>query len=182
MELAALCHTEESLQKLPDFHRQIVTELGIAIGEAGTRTPLEAKQHIWKTFMKMKIEVPNEIFENMEMDDSLEVWTSDLRFLFAMGPILQSTSYSLEELATISWASLFERDGEMEKRIVSDILGAVITKRTHYNTADWHVVRERMSEGQNEIWVKIKQITPFYSSVGISGVFALVKSKRPLPN
>jgi hypothetical protein len=181
MDLNALCHTLQSLEKLPDLHRELVADLATAIHSAGYDTPLEARHQIWKTFMKMKIEVPNEIFEKMEPDDSVEAWTSDLRFLFAMGPILKVTSYSLEELATISWASLFQRDIELQKKIVADILDAVITRETHYNTADWHLVRENFSEGRQHIMVKIKQITPFYSSTGLSGVFALVKSKRPDP-
>lgn len=179
MDLSTLCHTTESLAKLPTPYREIVLDLAQEVSGSGTETPFETKQAIWSTFAKMKIEVPSDIFRDLEYDDSVEVWTSDLRFLFAMGPVLTMTNYTLEELATISWASLFERPDVIEKQVIAKFLDAITTQKTQYNVADWHLVRERMSASRAVISVRIKQFVPFNSkSQGLSGVFALVKAKK----
>jgi len=176
MNLQAVCHTEESFSMLPDRHREIVEELARLIPNGGLHSPFYAKEALWSAFAKFGIVFPPGVFELLEPEHSIEVWTSDTRFLFAMGDILQYCSYSLHDLATSRWEELFSRDTITEKRMLGRLVEAMKTGNAQKNVTDWHLVTESKSEKKNSLQVKVSLLVPFQSR-DVSGVFALVKVK-----
>lgn len=178
MNLAPLCHTEESFEKLQPYSKALVKELAEAIEPLGVLSPYQAKPFLQKVLRKHGIDINSETFYNLDADDSIELWTSNFKFLFAMGPVLLATSYTLDQLTGHDWSDLFEREEEMMGGIVKRTLEAIETGVTQYNVTPWHLVSEKMSEEKKTMQVKVNQIIPF-ANPEFQGVMVLVKLKRP---
>lgn len=176
--LSAICHTEESLARLEPLQRRLISNLANRLAEVGIGNLFEAKQYIWKTMMDQGVEVHSDIFQQLEADDSIEMWTQDWRFLFAMGPVLSLSSYSLQELATAPWSQLFARDDEPAEQILSAFDMALMTEQSVHDVTDWHQVRELRAARESEFFVKVRLVAPFKSKDGVRGIFGVVKARR----
>lgn len=174
--LSTLCHNETSLTRLPEDERDFVAGLSDQLGQNSIISPFEGRQVIWKSLNNKGLRVPSGLFENIATDDSLEMWTADLRFLFAMGSIIHKSSYSLDTLATHPWAELFSRDPSSMMQALTAWKAAMETGETQHDVTDWHWVRETRSPRMLSILLKIKQITPFQRNGVNAGIIALVKT------
>jgi hypothetical protein len=181
MNLKAFCHTKESLEMLPEEHRAIVLKLAESALPDLYKSPYMARNTFSSTLARVGISVPDDIFKNLEKDDSIEMWTNDFRFIFAMGHILEQTSYQINELACSPWHLLFARSELENARILSKFHTALENNQSQISVTNWHTVTELASSGKFSFEVRVDQITPFVSSRGFNGIIARVKS-RPLPS
>lgn len=180
MNLALLCHTEESVQLLPQSDQELVLELADLFGADLKKPPFNAVDYIKKAFGSKGLRFPEDIFKELEPDDSMEVWTKDFRFVFAMGNLLRTTTYKIDDLALNPWADLFDRPEFVQKQIVTRFIDAIATGKSQFNVTDYHEVRETKTSEKRTVTLKVKQLTPYFNKKNqASGCAALVKFKRP---
>lgn len=182
--LSQICHNEETLRQLPMPYRSIVLEIAKELPLVGTLSPLLARDIVRRVMRRNEIAVPDDLYENVDADDSMEVWATgqanaDLQFLFATGPILTMTSYSIEDLVLNPWPELFGREEFFSRQIIKKLQQAILNNQSQKPVTSWHEVRELKSPRMRRLQVMVKQITPFRSASGLAGAFALVKA-RPL--
>ncbi len=179
MKLSTIGHTNHSFQLLTSKPQKLVGRLAEILEIEKIERPFEARELISLILDENEIDISDQLFERLDFDDSLEMWSSDANFLFAMGDILSLTSYSLDELATQPWHELFDRDSFFKMQIQNKFIQALTTGKVETNVTEWHMVRELRSPKMLNFEVKVKQITPFTDNDGMSGVVAIVKA-RPL--
>ncbi|OFZ29710.1 MAG: hypothetical protein A2622_10840 [Bdellovibrionales bacterium RIFCSPHIGHO2_01_FULL_40_29] len=177
MNLEIISHTPESLLLLPQNRQEILIKLATLISALESDKPFRNKQSLMNIMSQCGLHLDSEVFEKLEDGDSIEAWTSDPRFLFAMGDFIHRTNYSYHDLATNDWAELFHRDELIQKRILRSLQTCIATNKIQENIADWHLVSEMKTEERASCYIKIKMLAPFHGE-NISGVIAIVKSKE----
>lgn len=179
MNLENLCHTNNSYLALSSDKRAILDDILEASHDMDVVFPDQMKHILWKVMLKNGILIDNNIFELLEPNDSLEVWTDDSRFLFVVGPLLSQMSYSIDELSSKPWHELFERDKFSEKKILETYVQVLNTGKMVTDVCDWHLVSEIHSNKKVSLLIIVSAIAPFKSNKGFSGVVAIVKTKLP---
>ena len=139
--------------------------------------PSESKQQLWSALARTGIVLPAGVFENLSSHDSIEMWTTDLQFVFAMGPLMKRVTYTLEELTESPWQELFSRADDQTQLILKGFEKALISQETQLNITDWHPVIETKSHGKSSVLVKVRQISPFSSRKGFHGAIAIIESR-----
>ncbi|RYG94981.1 MAG: hypothetical protein EON58_15130, partial [Alphaproteobacteria bacterium] len=76
MNLAALCHSDQSFSALKNEHQRLVGELATALVEMSFEDPFSNKQAIWSVMARNRIETRPEFFEQLAVGDSIEMWSS----------------------------------------------------------------------------------------------------------
>ena len=181
MSLASFCHTPKSFARLPLPHQEVILSVMTSTSMVLFEEPSESKQQLWSGLNKAGIRFPPGVFENLKSNDSIEMWTSELQFVFAMGPLLKKVTYTLEELAENPWQELFSRPQSETLKLLAGLPRALETQESQLNVTSWHPVTETKSAGRSSLDIKVRQISPFQSTKGFSGAVAIIESRRPKP-
>lgn len=120
------------------------------------------------------------VWEKIDLKDGIEMWTTDFNYLYSHGGLRSITSYSFKELISTNWHQLFIRDAIHVKQIERAAYQMIQSSSTVENVCGEHVVKECI-EGHNvTALVKVKLLSPIFSTDSglLVGGLAVTSVKR----
>jgi hypothetical protein len=137
---------------------------------------------IWQMFVHKKWVPTSDLFSYLEEGDLIEVYRPDFIQVFRNLRFFEVCSYSLEELFTTDWPSLFERsadDVSVLVKIAQDQCSGAI-RETVVPSVGVHSIREISSIAQNTFSALHKVLSPIFNSDGEAVGFVGITSAEVL--
>jgi hypothetical protein len=120
------------------------------------------------------------IWEKIEKDDGIEIWTPQFGYLFSHGGLRAVSSYSLVDLLTTPWRDLFDRNEIHAKQIERAVVKVIQTSAVVENICPPHVVSEKQPGHTVTALVHLKMLAPVFSKEShlLVGCLAVTSIKR----
>jgi hypothetical protein len=131
----------------------------------------------WRALNRLGLVPRSDLFSNVSDGDILEVYSGDGRQLYRNFLFFDFCSYTLEELYSLEWWSLFNRDAEITGKLY-DIVGRIFTGEIEGSVIPDcvpHVVSEACSEEKIHMLYEPKMISPLYRNKVAEAVIAIVR-------
>ncbi|MNJ94622.1 hypothetical protein D3C87_123240 [compost metagenome] len=131
----------------------------------------------WRAFRKLNLIPRSDLFQMVSDEDVLEIYSSDSRQLYRNLRFYEHCSYSLEELYSLEWWSLFHRDEHITASLMESaamVLNGECEGHV-YPTVGTHVVRELCSEEKLANIYEPRLLSPLFCNKKVEGIFAAVR-------
>jgi hypothetical protein len=144
-------NSNERFLTLPREHQQgILTSLraSIEICTSAVQNNIDIRYDslslMWWSIKKAGLRPHSDLFGRLEQNDIIEIYDTNQRQLFRSFNMFNCISYSLEELFSYQWWELFERDNEINERLVR--LGtSLLNGEAPAIDVPPHVIKEKFS-------------------------------------
>lgn len=174
MNMKYICLNENAYKSISGDYKKLIDDLLSC--NIDDFSPYSCRQELWGVFSRNKFSHVDMFFRNLEPDDSIEFWTPQMNFVFAMGNTIMRSNYSIDELRENNWSDLFKRDEGNSSKILKAVMDSIIENRINHNVTDWHTVEETKSHLKLKQDVKVKLIAPV-SFNDFRMLMGMVKSK-----
>lgn len=133
----------------------------------------------WRAFRKLGLVPNSDLFSHITNDDIVEIYSKDHVQLFRNFAFFDCCSYTLEELYTYEWWSLFERDEEITQKILKEthrvFSGEV--EGTFVPDVPKHALREARSAERFSLSCEIRRMAPVYRNKRPDAVIVLERAE-----
>lgn len=133
----------------------------------------------WRALNKLGLVPRSDLFSRVTDEDILEVYSSDGRQLYRNFRFFDFCSYTMEELYSLEWWSLYKRDESITEKlyaIVAKIFTGEIAE-TVVPDCPSHVVSETSSAGKIHMIYEPRMLSPLYHNHVATAVIAVVRAQ-----
>lgn len=133
----------------------------------------------WRAFRKLGLKPTSDLFSFIKDGDLIELYDRDNRQLYRNFAYYDYCSYSLEELYSLEWWRLFERDPLISEQIMNEGI-QVLSSTEHKSIASktpQHVVREVHSMGRLTNTYQLKALSPVFSDGFVEGAVIVLTAE-----
>lgn len=133
----------------------------------------------WKAFRRLGLVPSSDLFNNIENEDIIEIYSKEHVQLFRNFNFFDCCSYTLEELNTYEWWSLFERDEETNQQIIAatNLVFSGEKEGTFVPDVPKHLLREARSADRFSMNHQIRKMAPVYRNKRPDAVIVLEKAE-----
>lgn len=133
----------------------------------------------WRAFRKLGLKPTSDLFSFIEDGDLIELYDRDNRQLYRNFAYYDYCSYSLEELYSLEWWKLFERDPLISEQIMNE--GIQVLASTEHKSiiskTPKHIVREIQSMGRLTNTYQLKVLSPVFSDGFVEGAVIVLRAR-----
>ena len=116
---------------------------------------------LWHALRVMRLKGTNSLFNQIEADDAIELYSADGIQLWRNYRVMEVCSYTLEEIYSFDWLQRYERDQEMAQQVLQHVLQALNDpKNPVVVDVPAHIIRETFSSDRIALRVKHKTLHP----------------------
>ncbi|XGC81919.1 hypothetical protein ACES2L_05415 [Bdellovibrio bacteriovorus] len=132
----------------------------------------------WRAFRKLGLTPSSDLFNYVEKEDIVEIYSKDQIQLFRNFNFFDCCSYTLEELHTLEWWTLFARDAQYNQMILDEALKAISgdVHDAFVPNVPWHPVRESRSADKLTMHMGIRRMAPVYKNKRVEGLIVLERA------
>lgn len=130
----------------------------------------------WRAFRKLELVPKSDLFTKVTDQDIVEIYSKDSRQLFRNLRFFDHCSYTLEELYSLEWWTLFDRESAITNKLL-EAAGQVLdgTGEEHvYPDVGPHVVRELGSADRLVNVYEAKLLSPLSRGKKVEGIFTVL--------
>lgn len=132
------------------------------------------------TFRQLRLKAADEFLSTLENDDIVEGYDLNHCQIFRNLRFMEVCSYTLHDVLTIDWPTLFERSQMITANLIEHINTVVTTGRTvSLQDVPFHYMKERMSAERQLFRVRFRFMSPVFSGAGQPAGY-LVSSKADI--
>ncbi|MNL12871.1 hypothetical protein D3C87_1337520 [compost metagenome] len=133
----------------------------------------------WRALKKLNLVPPSDMFSYVTDQDVIEIYDGEGRQLYRNFRFFECCSYSLEELYSVEWWNLFDRDLKITQGLFSivDKVFAGELKNIVDAQVESHPVIEKISEQKLEILYEKAFIGPLFRDKKAEAVVAIVRGR-----
>lgn len=121
---------------------------------------------IWRALRRLGLTPPSDLFSTITQEDIVEIYSSENRQLFRNFNFFEYCSYSFEELHSLEWWHLFQRDGEALRKMfepISRLMSGEI-KESIVPDVEPHLISEISSEDRLSMKYSVRLMSPLLSN------------------
>lgn len=135
----------------------------------------DSKSFTWRALQKLGLTPTSDLFSRILDDDVIEIYSSENVQLFRNFRFFELCSYSLEELYSVAWWYLFEREETVGPKLISEVMKIIKGEIRHgfRPDVDPHVIVESQSEEKLVIDYDVKWVAPVMAENTIEGFVAI---------
>lgn len=170
----------------------VITKLATTLGAceemiAGGLNPRQSGPLAWRVLLRMGYQIQSDAFGTYVDGDVIEVYNSQNRQVFASLNLLETSSYSLEDLYCRPWIELWQRDDTITQTLFEKATYVMSGACRFTLTLEipFHQVEERFSAKSVKAIVRPKIFSPVTDEYGEVGFICLTELKEmidsPLP-
>lgn len=133
----------------------------------------------WRALKKLGLVPRSDLFSKVTDEDILEVYSSDGRQLYRNFRFFDFCSYTMEELYSLEWWSLYKRDEAFTEKLFA-IVGRIFNgeiEETVVPDCPAHVVSETSSVGKIQMNYELRMLSPLHHNSVASAVIAVVRAQ-----
>jgi len=133
----------------------------------------------WRALNKLGLVPRSDLFSKVTDEDILEVYSGDGRQLYRNFRFFDFCSYTMEELYSLEWWSLYKRDEAITEKLY-EIVGRIFTgevEGTVIPDCAPHIVSETSSSEKIHMVYEPRMISPLYHNRVVSAVIAIVRAQ-----
>lgn len=133
----------------------------------------------WRALKKLGLVPRSDLFSQVTDEDILEVYSSDGRQLYRNFRFFDFCSYTMEELYSLEWWSLYNRDEAFTEKLFA-IVGRIFNgeiEETVVPDCPAHVVAETSSVGKINMNYELRMLSPLHHNHVPSAVIAVVRAQ-----
>jgi hypothetical protein len=121
---------------------------------------------IWRALRSLGLTPPSDLFSTITQEDIIEIYSSENRQLFRNFNFFEYCSYSFEELHSLEWWHLFQRDGEVLRKLYEpvDLLMSGKVRESIVPNVEPHVISEISSEDRLSMQYDIRLVSPLFKN------------------
>lgn len=117
---------------------------------------------VWRAFRKLGYVPRADVFNSISDEDLVEIYARDNKQLYRNFRFFECCSYTLEELYSVEWWNLYERDSAMTKKIfdaASKVMSGEI-EESYVPGIEPHLLIEIRSEERKSFMQQVRLISP----------------------
>ena len=133
----------------------------------------------WRALNKLGLAPRSDLFTKVTDEDIIEVYAGDGRQLYRNFRFFDFCSYTMEDLQSLEWWSLYKRDEAITDKLY-DIVGRIFTgeiEGTVVPDCAPHIVSETSSLEKIHMVYEPRMISPLYCNRAVSAVIAIVRAQ-----
>ncbi len=137
----------------------------------------------WRAFKKLGLIPRADIFNHLTDDDIVEIYSSENRQLYRNFKFFEFCSYTFEELHSLEWWSLFERESAKTMEIfdaVSKVISGEVTG-TYFPPIEPHLLKEIRSADCLSMTYEVKLVSPLVKNKQVDA-FIIFERATLAPN
>lgn len=137
----------------------------------------------WRAFRKLDLIPRGDIFSHMTDEDLIEIYSCENKQLYRNFKFFEFCSYTLEELHSLEWWTLYERDSEITMKIFdagSRVAAGEITE-SYVPDIQPHRLREVKSAECSTFLQQVKLMSPLKRNKKVEAIL-VVESATPMLN
>lgn len=132
----------------------------------------------WRALKRLGFVPRSDLFNHLTDEDVIEIYNSDNRQLFRNLRFFDHCSYTLEELCTLEWWTLFERDQKITMKLfeaAEKIFRGEITETIIPTDIEPHIIKETQSLECNSVLYQVRCASPLYINRRPEGLICILK-------
>ncbi|WP_374073873.1 hypothetical protein [Bdellovibrio bacteriovorus] len=129
----------------------------------------------WRAFRKLNYVPRADVFNYMSDEDLVEIYSYDSKQLYRNFKFFECCSYTLEELYSVEWWNLYERDPAMTMKIF-DAAAKVISgeiEGSYVPGIEPHTLREIRGENGMTFMQQLKLISPLKKNKRVDAILVI---------
>lgn len=137
----------------------------------------------WRAFRKLDLVPRGDIFSHMTDEDLIEIYSCENKQLYRNFKFFEFCSYTLEELHSLEWWALYERDSEITMKIFdagARVMGGEITE-SYIPDIQPHRLKEMNSAECSTFLQQVKLMSPLKRNKKVEAIL-VVESATPVIN
>ncbi|KYG67729.1 hypothetical protein AZI87_00125 [Bdellovibrio bacteriovorus] len=137
---------------------------------------------VWRAFRKLDFIPRADVFNHMTDENLVEIYSVDNKQLYRNFKFFECCSYTLEELYSVEWWNLYERNAAMTMKIF-DLGVKVATGEipdSHVPDIEPHLLKEVKEDGQS-FMQQVKLISPLKRNKRVEGLL-VIETAEPVHN
>lgn len=130
---------------------------------------------VWRAFRKLGYVPRADVFNFMSDDDLVEIYSKDNKQLYCNFKFFECCSYTLEELYSLEWWNLYERDPAMTSKIfnaASKVISGDVTE-SYVPQVEPHLLKEIRSEEKRVFMQQIKLMSPLKRDKRVDAILVI---------
>lgn len=134
----------------------------------------------WRYSRENGLRAPADLFSKIERDWIIEIYSLEGSLCFTGLKYFENVSYTLFDIFTYPWFELFERDEEIQRQMIENMI-SIASHKTEF-VPDWpeNEVREIFSENRFRFMQKFKLCSPLFDPQGRTSHFLAACVVKPL--
>lgn len=133
----------------------------------------------WRALNKLGLTPRSDLFDKVTDEDIIEVYAGDGRQLYRNFKFFDFCSYTMEDLYSLEWWSLYNRDEAITAKLYA-IVGRIFSGEldtTVVPDCPPHIVSETSSVEKMRMEYEPRMISPLYHNRVVTAVIAIVRAK-----
>jgi len=132
----------------------------------------------WRAFGRLGLSPSKDFFSYVQGEDIIEIYSKDQIQLFRNFAFFDCCSYTLEELHSYEWWTLFERDEKHTQMILEDAAKTLSgeIRETFTPNIPVHTLREANSAENFLMNIEIRCMAPVYRNKKVDGLIVLERA------
>jgi hypothetical protein len=176
-ETIALFQNADNALKERLFKR-LETEVAIFEDMLEAREALDnSSRHLWRFLLKSKLTPCSDVFDKVSKTDTIQVYSSDHRLIFASLNFFDHVSFTLEQVLGETWQTAVKRDMAIVEDLYVQIMHVFSGKIRHTLkvTTPAHLVEEIGTECLIKSKLRVKWASPVFSGDIIPCIISVVE-------
>lgn len=160
--------------KAVEFYIDLCSE-HISAGEKLT----DSLSFTWRALRKLGLRPHSDLFNHIQEDDMIEIYNRDSRQLYRNFRYYDFCSYSFEELYSLEWWNLFDRDQKITDALLQEGIKVFSGEVAGYclSATPKHIVRELISVDRLANAYQAKIIAPLYEGNNIEALLVTLSAE-----
>ena len=139
----------------------------------------DSPSFVWRAFRRLGLTPRSDLFSQLTDEHIVEIYSNENVQLFRNFKFFEFCSYSLEELLTIEWWGLFDRDSKLTTKMY-EYAAQIFNGELHENVKpalESHFVRELASQDKLAMEYSLDLVGPLYRNKRPEALIILERAK-----
>jgi hypothetical protein len=140
----------------------------------------DSRQMLWRSLRRGGWTPRSDVFDSIESEDTVEVYSIEMKQLFRNLQFFQYISYTLEEIHGGTWYEMVSRNEDVEKQLFAaagKLISGEVKETIDVSHVPTHLVVETSSLEKRKMTLQMKVISPVYRGGEIVGIISVNRTR-----